>query len=442
MKILICGANGFLGRHISLALQQARHEVCHGVRQRSMGADCNKFSELEINYAQDTDPAVWIARLQKLGQIDVIINAIGILNESETQRFTDIHRDAPIALFQAASYCGVKAVVQLSALGGKQDGNVDVVTSAYMKTKRAADAHLMQTGLTYLILRPSLVVGIDGISSSLFRCLASLPALGLPGHGEQQLQPVHIDDICTAIVIWLANTARNKMVLHAVGPQAMTYRAMLENYRLAMGMSPQLLFGIPMPLMRTIAKMAMHLPQKILTPDSLSMLELGNTADAGPFEAHLQKPPTSAKHWFDGIPADMLASAAIAKWCLPLFRLTLAILWLVTAALSFGIYPVESSLQLLAPLGLNGMPAFMVLMSASMLDLGLGVATLLWPGRILWLAQIILIISYSLIIAIFSPEFYLHPFGPVLKNLPILALLLYLYAHASGQKMTTQRVSK
>lgn len=438
MKILICGAQGFLGNHISQVLQEAGHEVCHGVRSPKLPERQSDPQEIAINYAQDTEPAVWEKRLHSLGQIDVIINAVGILNETTGLSFDVIHRDAPVALFHAAARCGVKAVIQISALGSADEAKEAEGMTGYMRSKRAADQALMGSGLSYLILRPSLVVGLDGGSSQLFRSMASLPLLGLPGRGEQQIQPVHVDDLCAAIAIWLADEKLQSMVLNTVGPQAMSYRRMLEIYRMAMGMPAQCMFSIPMPLMRVAASAARLLPQNVLTPDSLRMLEQDNVADASALHTHLGRPAKSHKDWFTGVPAHLLASNAIASWSLPLFRYVLALVWFVTAALSFGIYPISGSLDLLQPLGLSGAPAMFMLMAASTLDLCLGLATLLWPRRILWLMQIVLILGYSCIIAIYSPEYYLHPFGPVLKNLPILALLAFLFAHQTD----TQRYSK
>ncbi|MFX5776965.1 DoxX-like family protein, partial [Acinetobacter baumannii] len=83
---------------------------------------------------------------------------------------------------------------------------------------------------------------------------------------------------------------------------------------------------------------------------------------------------------FKNIPKHLLANTAIASWSILLFRYVLALVWLITAALSFGLYPVADSLKLLQPLGLNGTPAMATLMAASTLDFGMGIATLLWPG--------------------------------------------------------------
>lgn len=435
MKILVCGANGFLGRHISMALQDAGHEVLHGVR--CPGDSSRKVTEVVIDYARNTSPAIWEARLRKIGKIDAVVNAVGILNETQESHFTAIHHDAPVALFQAALNCNIDTVVQISALAsvpGSALGSLNAntrqgVLTPFLQSKHDADAMLMTTRLNYLILRPSLVVGINGDSSQLFRAIASLPLIALPGNGSQQLQPVHVDDLCHAIIVWLADRQRQKKVLCAVGPRPLSYRQMLKIYRQHMGLPRPVTLCIPMPLMRGISKITRFLPNSALTPDNLRMLEQGNIADARPFEAHLQRPAIPPLDWFKNIPKHLLANTAIASWSILLFRYVLALVWLITAALSFGLYPVADSLKLLQPLGLNGTPAMATLMAASTLDLGMGIATLLWPGRILWLLQIALIIGYSAIIALFSPEFYLHPFGPILKNLPILALLTYLYAH-------------
>ena len=66
------------------------------------------------------------------------------------------------------------------------------------------------------------------------------------------------------------------------------------------------------------------------------------------------------------------------------------------------------------------------------LDLLLGVLTL-WPlrrQRWLWAAQIALIVGYTLIISWRLPEYWLHPYGPMIKNLPMLALLVSLWVLA------------
>lgn len=116
-----------------------------------------------------------------------------------------------------------------------------------------------------------------------------------------------------------------------------------------------------------------------------------------------------------------------------LMRLTLAAMWLVTGALSLGIYPQADSLGLLERVGLQGATALVTLYLAATLDIALGVLTLLRPSKFLWKAQAMLIVAYTLIISLWLPEFWLHPFGPILKNLPTLMVLWLLNKYEGTQ---------
>jgi uncharacterized membrane protein YphA (DoxX/SURF4 family) len=122
-----------------------------------------------------------------------------------------------------------------------------------------------------------------------------------------------------------------------------------------------------------------------------------------------------------------MRTRAQLAWLLPLLRVSLAAVWLTAGVVSFGLYPVSDSMALLARTGLTGPAASIALYGAATLDIVMGLATLFAPRRGLWLAQIGLIAAYTAIITIFLPEQWLHPYGPVVKNLPILAALAMLH---------------
>lgn len=117
---------------------------------------------------------------------------------------------------------------------------------------------------------------------------------------------------------------------------------------------------------------------------------------------------------------------------LRLTRTVLAIIWLATGILSLGIFPQQDSLALLEPVGLQGTAGLVALYGAAGLNILLGILTLTHPSRVLWQMQAALVVTYSVIIAFCLPQYWLHPFGPVLKNLPILLLLWLLHQH--GEK--------
>lgn len=101
-----------------------------------------------------------------------------------------------------------------------------------------------------------------------------------------------------------------------------------------------------------------------------------------------------------------------------------------------GLQPVltqkEWSLQLLEQVGFGQIWQFPVLLLSSLLDLFFAVGCLskLKQYSWFWLFQLMVVASYSFIIAFRLPENFLHPFAPLVKNIPILALTFFLYRSA------------
>jgi hypothetical protein len=78
--------------------------------------------------------------------------------------------------------------------------------------------------------------------------------------------------------------------------------------------------------------------------------------------------------------------------------------------------------------GITGNLAPVELYGAAARDIAFGMATLfLRHRRGLWIAQTAAIGVYTMAITLFLPEFWLHPFGPLIKNVPILAVIWLLY---------------
>jgi uncharacterized membrane protein YphA (DoxX/SURF4 family) len=113
----------------------------------------------------------------------------------------------------------------------------------------------------------------------------------------------------------------------------------------------------------------------------------------------------------------------------PLLRLSIAVTWISAGLASAFFYPLEQSYALLAQAGINGPLAPFFLYGAAALDVALGLGTLSarWV-RPAGLAQIAVMLVYTAIISVFMPEYWLHPFGPVVKNLPLLAAILVMLA--------------
>jgi len=332
MKILVCGASGFVGRHFTTSLRAAGHTIVRGIRKPSQPDD------IAVDYCQDTSKEAW---LPKLAGIDAVVNAVGVLRDSANQPMKLLLEQTPLALFSACKEAGVKRIVQVSALGIDQG-----IETPYFQTRRAPEAFLNETfnptvkqgspersrrahyehnksdavrpnpveghllndeklnSIKFLILRPSVIFGDDGASAKLFRLLAGLSIHTLAAGGKQRLQPVHIDDICEAVNRWLADPVAPSQTVTCVGQEATDMRGMLDSYRQQLGHSQAVHLSIPAKLVELSAKIGDFIPASPLCSETLTMLNAGNTGNGRAFAQLLGRQPKSYRTFIKPDTAD------------------------------------------------------------------------------------------------------------------------------------------
>jgi uncharacterized protein YbjT (DUF2867 family) len=423
LSVLVLGADGFLGSALSARLAAAGCKVTRGGRRRSASAGI-----IAIDYVADDSVQVWYTRLAGM---EVVINAVGIFAESGRQTFGAIHTAAPQALFAACVQARVRHVIQVSALGAETG------TTEYFRSKRRADEYLMRLPLRWTIAMPSLIYGEEGRSSRLLRLLASFPLVPLPGKGQQLVQPIHVDDLCDALVAVVQGCPSPSPLLKLVGPRPVTFKDYLLSLRRQIGLPRGLCIGIPRPLLHVVAKVAAIFPRSLLRADAMTMLDQGSTADTADTASMLNHPPRDIADFIPAARARQLRVEARLGWLLPLISYALALMWLAAGVVSLWLYPRSVSLDWLAQVGVPAALQTTVLYGAAAMDIVLGVCCMIWWRKPLpWLLQIIAVLGYTAILTLHLPEFWLHPFGPLTKNVPVLAVLVMMYLQARDKWIT------
>ncbi|NLY63693.1 MAG: NAD-dependent epimerase/dehydratase family protein [Alcaligenaceae bacterium] len=284
MRILLCGAKGFIGSNLARALTQAGHEIIAGVSPRHATAP----NSIVVDYASDTRPEIWLPRLQN---IDAVINAVGILRSTRTRPIAAVHQHTPIALWDACVQANIKKIIQVSALGA-ETGDTD-----YARTKRAADHHLLSLAdngkISYTILRPSIVFGKGGASSALFMNLAKLPILVLPKPVlRARVQPVSVLNLAEAVVALLGPSFIRQGIISCTGAESLPMGDFIASLRQQCGRRPASTLPLPNSLGILSARMGDLIPGIPWCSETMAMLATHNEDSCADFEELIGHKPT------------------------------------------------------------------------------------------------------------------------------------------------------
>jgi uncharacterized protein YbjT (DUF2867 family) len=421
MSVLVCGATGCVGRAVANALRARGHHVIEGAR----GAADGKRA-LHVDYMNPVSSAAWAARLEAHG-VDTVVNCVGILMPAGGQSFERVHSLGPIELFKGAAMGGVKRVLQVSALG--VNGDAQTLATPYLHSKLLADDALAALPLDWAVLRPSLVYGPASESAGLFATLASLPLIGLPGRGDQRVQPVHVFELAEAITRLVEAPGPLRQVFELGGPIAMSYREMLAAYRGALGLGAAVWLPAPMVMMKLSAHLAEWLPQRVFSRDTVRLLERGSVAQANRLAALLGREPSALAHGLAITPPQPMLDLSVVLSPAVAFglRAGLAFMWLYTAVISAALPRASGVLDLLARCGFEGDWGVAALLASCTLNVALGTLTLLRPTPWLYAVQSAAVVGYTLTAAFNMPELTIDHCGPLVKNLPVLMAVLVLW---------------
>lgn len=410
-RIFIVGGGGFIGRHIAGRLVAAGHEVRAEGRK---GVDLARDDVRSMS--------------AKVRGFDVVINCAGLVRDVGANTMAAVHGAGATRLFEAAIDAGVARFIHISALGVSAAGETEYQASKAIAEDAFAARDPDGAQIDWRVLRPSVVLGRGGASTAWLLASAALPVTPVFGDGWR-FQPVHVDDVAE-LVGRLVDGDASPRKIDVVGPAPMNFREVTAALRGWLRLPPAPVVVLPNGLVRLAAAMGERFASGPLNRGVIDMLSRGNVANPATMTAALGRPPRALADALAMCPAyDADRQAARLFFVRSLLRWSIGLFWIITAALSFGLYPLQKSYGILAEIGLSGAVADAALYGGAALDLVLGVLLLLrWRPALVGAAQILSVAVFTLLALRLPADYWLHPFAPILKNLPIVAALLVMIA--------------
>ena len=251
-KLLVTGASGFVGQHLTPALAERGHRVI-AVARHPM-AFGPTVSQVLI---QDVTSVDWMPLLEG---VDVVIHLAAIAHrgiEVDEGLYDKVNRQATAALASATARTGAKLIF-VSSIAAQSHSSSDLVltendlcspSGAYGRSKLNAEIDIAASGGQYVILRPPLVYG-RGVKGNL-RKLIQLARLPFPlpfGNVTNKRSLLAIDNLISAIGLLIQRDDIRNEVFLVADATPVSLPEILASLRHGMGKPPNL-FAIPPPLL-------------------------------------------------------------------------------------------------------------------------------------------------------------------------------------------------
>ena len=138
-------------------------------------------------------------------------------------------------LMEAAVEAGVRRIVHVSITNASSASPLP-----YFRGKGLVEEAIAASGLSYAVLRPTLIFGAEDILlNNIAWSVRRFPIVPIPGDGAYSLQPISVEDLASLAVE--AATGDDRVVMDTVGPERYTYEGLVRLVADALGKRPWLL---------------------------------------------------------------------------------------------------------------------------------------------------------------------------------------------------------
>lgn len=293
--VTIFGGSGFLGRYIAHRMARAGWRVRVAVRRPNEAMFVQPYGDVGQVVPVQANIRDANSTRRAIAGADAVINCVGILQEDKWQKFDVVHAEAANRIARFSAEAGVSKLIHISSIVADADSE-----SEYAASKADGDAGILRNFPNAVILRPSVMFGIEDKFFNRFAAYSRLSPV-LPVYcPDTEFQPVYVDDVAAAAEAAVLGDFAGG-VYDLGGPDVATMRELVskaidatDRKRVLLGV-PSWIAGMNAWWFDAIAKMLGGLWPSFMSRDELAQLQTCNFVANG----------TEGLEFFDITPTPM-----------------------------------------------------------------------------------------------------------------------------------------
>jgi len=213
-KIVITGANGFIGKNLRKFLNQQKIKFISISRQ--------KYKPLKYETRKSTQYFLK-NKHSKILNCTALVNLIGLGQQEANSDLNDVNIEITKKIIALSKRSKIKKFVYISGLGVSKDSK-----SEYFISKYNAEQEIIKSGLDYTIFRASYIIGKNDLLTKKLQKQIKSGRIIIPGSGKYKLQPISINDVCKVILIACLTKKLSKKIIDLIGPEPITFERYIK----------------------------------------------------------------------------------------------------------------------------------------------------------------------------------------------------------------------
>ena len=273
--ILVSGGTGSVGSAVVKYLLNRHEDVA------VLGRDASKIYSVfaDLVQARQADVRDRASLESAMQGVDVVVNAVQFpTSPIEVRRkgwtFEETDYKGTVNQVEAAKAAGVRRFVYVSGVGAGPESE-----KHWFRYKHQAEQHLQESGLEWVVVRPTWVFGPDDHAlNRLLGFTRYLPVLPLFGDGKQDMQPVFVEDVGGVVGEAARRPEAANQLFELGGPEVMSMNDVLKTAMDVAGRRRPILHQ-PMVIGKLIGTVAGILPTPPLSADAVDFIAAPAVAD-------------------------------------------------------------------------------------------------------------------------------------------------------------------
>lgn len=284
--IIVTGAAGYVGSHITRKLVEQGEQVRAMVHNRARAEQEGRLKGLGVEYVEaDVTRPNTLSKAFEGGT--AVIHTVAIAIEKGGRKYETINYQGTVNVVEAARAVGIPRLINMAQLGADSS-----LPYRFLASKGKAQEYVAASRLDWTAFRPSVIWGPEDEFANTFARLVPITPIIFPivGDEESKFQPIWVDDVATCVLKALDDPETFGHEYELGGPEILTLEEIERRTLKAVGAN-RTMVHFPMPLLRlVVGLMESLLPNPPVTRSLLELLQVKNVTSENAISKFIENP--------------------------------------------------------------------------------------------------------------------------------------------------------